>query len=33
VFRGEASKEVVFGELVGKVRIHEDELAIQTAMS
>lgn len=33
VFRGEQSKEVVFGELIGKVRLQEDELAIQTAQS
>lgn len=33
VFKGEQSKETVFGELVGKVRIHEDELAIQTGQS
>lgn len=31
VFRGEQSKEVVFGELIGKVRVQEDELAVQTA--
>jgi len=33
VFKGEQSKEIVFGELVGKVRAHEDELAIQTGQS